>query len=302
MKVATRSVKKWINRESVKNSSGQGRPPKTTKEKKKLIIKQISKKPFTGTDAMIEEIRSIFDVDISARTLRRWINEMGGKWRYPPSYHKISTYQQRNRLEWCNRYLNYNWRDGVWLHDESFFALDQSVRKQRVFNDQPPVPKRRFFIHLNFEAFISYDGKTKLYFYKGTRTSESFRQVLDSQYIADLQERKKKQKNSKIIVFFDKARAHTAKETQNFLKKKRLNFKFFCTKPVEINMIEWCWGYIKKKTREKNPKSLNEAKKWLIYFWNTITRATLRNLFIKIPNRIKEVIDVGGKKTKYWNK
>ena len=34
LKVATRSVKKWINRESVKNSSGQGRPPKTTKEKK----------------------------------------------------------------------------------------------------------------------------------------------------------------------------------------------------------------------------------------------------------------------------
>ena len=97
------------------------------------------------------------------RTLCQWINEMSGKWKYPPSYHKISTYQQRNRFEWCNKYLNYNWRDGIWLHDESFFVLDQNVRKQHVFNDQQPLPKEKIF-HTSELRSHSYHMMKKLNF------------------------------------------------------------------------------------------------------------------------------------------
>ena len=70
MNTSTRSVRYWIKRNSIHNSPGQDRKSKTTKSKKNQIIQFVKENPFVGTEAMIAEIRVLFDVNISTRTLR----------------------------------------------------------------------------------------------------------------------------------------------------------------------------------------------------------------------------------------
>ncbi len=116
----------------------------------------------------------------------------------------------------------------------------------------------------------------------------------------DLKSRSRTYQMRAPTLYLDRAPCHTSKKTQAYLGTTGMRNELYPTKPCDINILEPYWADIKRKTRAKNPQTLNEATRYLTKFWNQISRENLRNKFGEVRRRVTAVRKAKGDKTKYW--
>jgi hypothetical protein len=79
-------------------------------------------------------------------------------------------------------------------------------------------------------------------------------------------------KDTKVYFQQDRAPAHNAKKTKQFIKKQiDLNDDWPANSP-DLSPIENLWGILKKRVQELHPKSLNELKLVLIEEWKFVAK------------------------------
>ena len=300
MQITVATVARWKSRSSSKNVKGQGRRSIFSNRLKSRLVKFVKNEKGKFSKRLLLQFNRKRRMKMSYATAIRAFHRSRGRYGKPRTGNILTVSEQKKRLKWSKEYRNYNFK-GVWFHDESFYSLDNQNYNIWNFPDTPLEKTQKHFRHLKFEAFISSEGKTELFFFTGRRTGEHFRNHM-TMYKHILRQQSKSQRHKCVNVFFDRASSHTAMNSQRHLQDSGIEYSFFCPRPCEINVIERVWAILKNAVRARNPVSLLEAKKYLLQEWEKINRKTLRKLFNSISHRIESVIQNKGDMTEYWSK
>ena len=62
--------------------------------------------------------------------------------------------------------------------------------------------------------------------------------------------------------------------------------------------IESLWGYIKPRIKKRNPKTLDELKKFTLEEWNNIPKKIIEKTGTNYERRLKKVIEIKGERLK----
>ena len=254
-----KSVDRWVKRESVENEIGQGAPKKYSSKVQRQIVRAVKRRPKKGVRKVLEKINKKRNVNVPYRTAVRYVHQESGRWGKAKTGNILSVIEKKKRYRWAKKYVTQESWNGLWFHDESYYSLDSQNFCQWNFPDTPLQKTQKHFRHLKFEAFISREGKSELFFFEGRRTSTHFRKHL-LQYLPDLKRRTRSQKFNRLEVIFDRASSHTSKFSKEFLKSENIKYRFFCPRPCEINVIERVWGIVKNAVRAKDPKNYLKQK------------------------------------------
>ena len=120
-------VKKYQENKDLTEEKRSGRPRCTAEKEDERIVK-IAKRNHDVTSIEIQRELEKRGVEISDRTIRRRLNDAGGKFVKETQKPLLSERHRSNRLKWAKNHQNYNW-DNVVFTDESTFQLYRSNRK-----------------------------------------------------------------------------------------------------------------------------------------------------------------------------
>ena len=88
----------------------------------------------------------------------------------------------------------------------------------------------------------------------------------------------------------DSAPCHTAKKVKKFLQDHQIDLIKWPGNSPDLNPIENCWSYMKRKLQGANTSSISTLKEAIKKMWV---------LSASMPNRIKSVLQAKGGPTKY---
>ena len=120
-------VKKYHENKDLTDEEKSGRPRCTTEKEDERIIK-MAEQNHNITCGEIQQELGKKGVDVSVWTIRRRLNEAGGKFVKEISKPLLSERHRANRLKWAKEHENFD-QDNVIFTDESTFQLYLSNRK-----------------------------------------------------------------------------------------------------------------------------------------------------------------------------
>ena len=115
-------------------------------------------------------------------------------------------------------------------------------------------------------------------------------------YKDDIEEIEKKSK-MKIIFEQDGATAHKSKTNTFLLNALFKNGGWIQNPPNSPDLaypIETVWAIIKPRVKRRDPKTIEELKKFLMEEWNSIPKDMVQNLCRGYLERVKKVVEIEG--------
>ena len=106
--------------------------------------------------------------------------------------------------------------------------------------------------------------------------------------------------NSNKTLYFeqDGATPHTS-QSNKFLIKRLFGDNFIQNPPNSPDLaypIENIWGYLKPKIKKRNPKNLEELKKYTLEEWNSIPNRIILKCVEGYIKKLKKIIELGGER------
>ena len=110
-----------------------------------------------------------------------------------------------------------------------------------------------------------------------------------------------KMKKSEVTFQHDNDPKHTAKSTQEFLRKHRIRTLRWPPQSPDMNPIEHLWRYVKIKLALNLSQPKNADDMWTKFeqVWNAIPTNFCEKLIDSMPKRVKALIKARGGHTKY---
>ena len=144
---------------------------------------------------------------------------------------------------------------------------------------------------------INFYGLSNLIFLDGTMNEFSYGQALLF-YKDDIE---KIQKDHKIKIIFeqDGASSHRSKSNIFLLNKLFPNDGWMQNPPNSPDLaypIEKLWGIIKPRVRRREPKTIEQLKRYLLEEWNAIPKEMIKNLCRGYLERVKKVYELNGER------
>ncbi len=102
-----------------------------------------------------------------------------------------------------------------------------------------------------------------------------------------------------MIFQHDGAPAHRHSNTQQWLKKKKVNVLNWPSQSPDLNIIEDSWNKIKYELRGIAFETLDELWDEVENQWYQISKELIQSLYSSLPRRIEAVEDVQGGSAKY---
>ena len=92
----------------------------------------------------------------------------------------------------------------------------------------------------------------------------------------------------------DGAPAHSARNTKQYLKRKRIRELKWPPKSPDLNPIENLWGIVKAKMKVTLNFTAEELKREIRRVWKTIPQKEIDNLVLSFPGRVQKMLESGG--------
>ena len=140
---------------------------------------------------------------------------------------------------------------------------------------------------------VSYYGQSDLILLVGTMTDFAYVQALE--FYKENYENFKKQ-NENLYFEQDGASCHTSKKVKTLLENY-FGDKLIQNAPHSPDIaypIETLWAELKKRVKNRNPKSLEELKERTIEEWNKIPKDYIKKLFNNYIKRCNKIIELKG--------
>ena len=140
---------------------------------------------------------------------------------------------------------------------------------------------------------VSYYGQSDLILLVGTMTDFAYVQALE--FYKENYENFKKQ-NENLYFEQDGASCHTSKKVKALLENY-FGDKLIQNAPHSPDIaypIETLWAELKKRVKNRNPKSLEELKEITIEEWNKIPKDYIKKLFNNYIKRCNKIIELKG--------
>lgn len=128
---------KWKETKDFSDGQKSG-PPRITTAKEDEKIVALATKDENATSSKIQQKMEEKGVEISARTIRRRLQEAKGKYSRPILKPLLTEKHRHQRLNWAKKHKNFDWNKVIFT-DESTFYLNQPIGKTWNFPGKKKV-------------------------------------------------------------------------------------------------------------------------------------------------------------------
>ncbi|KAF2348384.1 Transposase Tc1-like, partial [Trinorchestia longiramus] len=215
--------------------------------------------------------------------------------------HRTPLLQKRHvkaRLKYANDHLNKPaafWNSVLWS-DETKIELLRRNNTNRIWRQQNEDYKPKCTIStvkfgggsIMVWGCVSSSGVGKLHIIEGTMTGRKDREILEEQLLPSARSLKLK-RGWKFQE--DNDPNHTANETKEWLKMKKINILEWPSQSPDMNPIENLWRELKLKIQKRGPNNITELKEIGIEEWNKITSETCKRLVVNYYKRLEVLIN-----------
>lgn len=301
-------VKRFRETGSDMRRQGQGRPRQTNEIDDRFLRLQALRKRTSNSTQLQGLIRQVRNVRISARTVRRRLNESGLASRRPKIAPLLTRRHRVARLQFARQHANWTlarWKK-VLFTDETRVSLQGPDGRQRVWRrpceryaQQCIVPRVPFGGGSRmFWGGISFEARTEV-------VSIPPPHLNARRYVEDVIEQHVEPFALRIgrdfVLMHDNARPHSADIVTAHLRHVGIRAIEWPAKSPDLNPIEHIWDMIKKKVRARDdvPQTLAELEAVVQEEWENIPEDVIKHFIRGMPRRIEAVLRARGGNTRY---
>ena len=241
-----------------------------------------------STSTEIKEELSKKNINVSKNTIVNVLHEINFSYKKPVDKPLLTEKQILKRIEWCNKYLDFNWDNVKFTDEASIWIGFTGKRWVDLDNDDFNLcVKYPFKVHI--WGSVSVNFKREIYV---------FTEILTGiKYIDILKENLKIE--DKLIFQDDNDPKHRSKVVKEWKEKNKIISLDWPSNSPDLNPIENIWALLKNKVKKRQNKTAEEFKKSIIDCWKEIDQEHINNTIKSIPKRIKSVIANNGKSINY---
>lgn len=247
--------------------------------------------------------------DVSARTVRRRLCEIGLHGRVRRAKPYLSALHIKQRKKWAKEMADWSVEDWepVLFSDESQFNLFGSDGRQWC--------RRRVgeeFLRRNVKQRVKHGGGSlmvwgcitsrgvgRLHRIKGNMDSKQYCSILEQSLLGTLQDYSIPRDH--FIFQHDNDRKHTARLTKKWLHDHNITVLPWPSSSPDMNIIEHVWDELDRRVRRRNPlpRNLNELWAALQEEWYGLGKDFIAKLYHSLPDRVQALKEAQGGHTPY---
>ena len=246
-----------------------------------------------------------FRKPLSVNTVRRYIRKCNLKLYYAKQKPFINNTQKRRRLLWARAHLRWTdakWKSVLWS-DESTFQIvfgkcGRRVLRTKEEKDHPDCYGRKVQKPASVMVWgcVSASGMGNLHICEGTINAERYIQVLEQHMLPS----KQRLFHGRPCLFQqDNAKPHSARLTTAWLRSKRVRVLDWPACSPDLSPIENVWRIMKRKIRQRRPRTVEQLKLYIKQEWERIPPTKLQQLVSSVPKRLLSVVKRKGDVTQW---
>jgi transposase len=202
----------------------------------------------------------------------------------------------KKRLIFSEENTKTDWKRYIFTDEKLWCVEKPQCKKWCILNETHTSPRKKFPKKVMCWAGISYDYKLDLYIFREKVNQQSYRNMLENHFIPFYRE---KSAYGSLVLYQDGATSHTAKETKQFLRRKKINFVTGPPNSPDLNPIENMWAILSDKMKTYDFKTESDFITALKTEWKKIPQFQIRNLINSMEDRIQMVKKNKGRNTSY---
>ncbi len=196
--------------------------------------------------------------------------------------------------------MNLKWKTVLWSAKLNFEVLFGKLGRHVIWTkedkDNPSCYQRSVQKPASLMVWgcINACSMGSLHIWKGTIDAERYIQVLEQHMLPS---RRRLFQGRPCIFQHDNARPHTASITTSWLRRRRIRVLKWPACSPDLSPIENIWGIIKRKMRQRRPKTVEQLEACIRQEWDNIPIPKLEQLVSSVPRRLQTVIKRRGDAT-----
>ena len=246
-----------------------------------------------------------FRKPLSVNTVRRYIRKCNLKLYYAKQKPFINNTQKRRRLLWARAHLRWTdakWKSVLWS-DESTFQIvfgkcGRRVLRTKEEKDHPDCYGRKVQKPASVMVWgcVSASGMGNLHICEGTINAERYIQVLEQHMLPS----KQRLFHGRPCLFQqDNDKPHSARLTTAWLRSKRVRVLDWPACSPDLSPIENVWRIMKRKIRQRRPRTVEQLKLYIKQEWERIPPTKLQQWVSSVPKRLLSVVKRKGDVTQW---
>ncbi len=297
-------IKRFKESGGISVRKGQGRKPKLNNRDLRSLRRHCIKNRHSSISDITTWAQDYFGKPLSSTTIRSYIHKCQLKLYCAKRKPYVNSVQKRRRLLWARRHLGWTitqWKRVLWS-DESVFQVFFGRNGRRVLRTKEKRIIQTVTSNKSKSQGLSWYGVVSVPLAKVTCTSVMAPLMLKvhrdfgAQYAAF---KKTSFQGHPCIFQQDNAKPHSAHITKSWLRRKRVRVLDWPACSPDLSPIENVWRILKRKMRQRRPRTVAHLKTCLQEEWDKITPETLHHLVSSVPKRLLSVVKRNGNITKW---
>jgi transposase len=293
-------VNRWSETHSLEDGERSGRPRCTTDD----TDQEIGLYSDAHVNALPRDIVRELELPVSARTVRRRLNEINLHTYVQRKEHAFTEFDLRRRIAFAEGYANWKeaeWRRVLWS-DHTLFTLDHQGRE---YVQRPPGkacdPKylgqeERLEGAVWLWGCICADGLGHAELYEGTLDARRYQSILALNLVKSAH------------TFWptgqwwyqqDNASPHTAGTSRAWFHSHGIDLIDFPPWSSDLNPIENLWNDLKQRVYAHHPKTMEALEHWIVEEWQATDLNYISHICLNMPQRLQLVLANKGHKIPY---
>jgi transposase len=299
-----RTTQRWIDHfdevGNLQDEPRSGRPPLTSTDTNELIVSLAQEVCFITP----KEIRTDVHLDVSARTVRRRLDDAGLFGRVARISFPFTQEHINKRLAFAHKYGDWDkpqW-EKVLFTDETYIILGGNGQ---VWVQRPEDSALLSQYMIERSTHADQIGFWGCFSAQGIGTSRLYDHTMDSRFLTDTYNQymrthaRRTWPSGPWYLLQDNAPSHTSVETKAWLHNNGITCIEFPPHSPDLNPIENLWAQLKRRIDNRCPSSKAELMEILNQEWAAIDPEFLTRLAHSMIDRCKSVVACRGFKTKY---
>lgn len=291
---------RWMQ-EGTADRRVRSHPPRctTSRDDRQIVRMAVTDRSATSR-TIAQHIQSVTHHPVSARTIRRRLQQSGLSARRPLLRLHLTQNHRRLRRQWCDerRMWTEEWNEIVFT-DESRFCLQHHDGRIRVWRHRGERMLNSCVMHrhtgpapgIMVWGGIGYHSRTPLVRIAGTLNSQRYiSEVLEPVVLPYLQ-------GLPTAIFQqDNARPHVARIVQEFFVNRQIELLPWPARSPDLSPIENMWSMVAQRLTQITPPAVTPDQLWqrVEAAWSAVPQEHIQSLFESMPRRVAAVISNNG--------